>query len=71
MWHFYYLSPPICAAKENYNRPPLITTKADYELLLIFLLTMLANSTYLGHDHGESLHSKRTVHRTEETQMQH
>lgn len=35
------LSPPICAAKENYNRPPLTTTKEDSELLLIFLLTML------------------------------
>lgn len=39
------LSPPICAAKENYNRLPLLSTKEDYEVLLICLLSMLVNST--------------------------
>lgn len=39
------LSPTICAAKENYNRLPPLTTKEDYELLFIVLLTKLVNST--------------------------
>lgn len=38
------LSPTICAAKENYNRLPLLTTREDYELLFIVLLTKLVNS---------------------------
>lgn len=39
------LSPTICAAKENYNRLSLLTTKEDYELLFIVLLTTLVKST--------------------------
>lgn len=48
------LSPTICADKENYNSLPLLTTKEDYELLFIVLLTKLVNSTQLGGDHSES-----------------